>query len=197
MLTLLGRKKEMTQVFTETGDVVPVTIVDFTDNVVIKSDDKVYIGLGKKKKTTKPESGIYKELGYVPEKVIEVENANEYGTLNSGDKFVFADIENYKLVDVKGTTKGKGFAGVVKRWGFHGGPKTHGQSDRNRAPGSIGAGTNPGRVFKGIKMAGRMGNKNVTIKNLKVIKIDTENNLFLIKGAIPGNRNSVLQIIFK
>lgn len=197
MLTLLGRKKEMTQVFNETGDIVPVTIVDFKDNVVIKKGDKVYVCLGKKKNPNKPEIGLYKELGFVPEKVIEVENSDEFGKLNSGDKIVFEDTEKLKMVDVKGVSKGKGFAGVVKRWGFHGGPKTHGQSDRNRAPGSIGAGTSPGRVFKGIKMAGRLGNKNITVKNLKVVKVDVENNLFLIKGALPGTKNSVLQIIFK
>lgn len=197
MLTLLGRKKEMTQVFTETGEVVPVTIVDFTDNVVIKNGDKVFIGLGKMKNPNKPQTGLYKEIGYVPEQVIEVDNSEVLGNYKSGDKFTFETTETYKVVDVKGVSKGKGFAGVVKRWGFHGGPKTHGQSDRHRAPGSIGAGTSPGRVFKGLKMAGRLGNKNITVKNLKLIKIDTENNLFLIKGALPGNRNSVLQIIFK
>ncbi|MBP9758618.1 50S ribosomal protein L3 [Candidatus Dojkabacteria bacterium] len=197
MLTLLGRKKEMTQVFNEAGDIVPVTIVDFTDNVVIKKGDKIFICLGKRKSANKPQVGMYKELGFVPEKVIEVENSDEFVNLNTGDKFIFGSTDKLKVVDVKGTTKGKGFAGVVKRWGFHGGPKTHGQSDRNRAPGSIGAGTSPGRVFKGVKMAGRLGNKNITVKNLKVIKIDIENNLFLIKGALPGTKNSVLQIIFK
>jgi large subunit ribosomal protein L3 len=199
MLTLLGRKKEMTQVFSEAGDIIPVTIVDFAEAVVIKQNDKVLIGFGKKKNATKSETGQIKELGFVPEKIIEIdaENNKDYDAYKTGDKFSFENIEKLKFVDVKGTTKGKGFAGVVKRWGFRGGPKTHGQSDRNRAPGSIGAGTNPGRVFKGMKMAGRLGNKNITVKNLQVVKIDVDNNLFLIKGALPGTKNSVLQINFK
>lgn len=98
-------------------------------------------------------------------------------------------------VKVRGTSKGKGFAGVVKRWGFAGGPKTHGQSDRHRAPGSIGAGTDPGRVWKGQKMAGRMGNRRVTIGGVKIIKVQPEEKLIFVKGAIPGNTGSQVSLI--
>ena len=97
-------------------------------------------------------------------------------------------------VDVIGRSKGRGFAGVMKRHGFHGGPKTHGQSDRARAPGSIGGGTTPGKVFKGMKMAGHMGNRRITVKGLEIIRVDTERNLLLIKGGVPGARNGFLQI---
>ena len=99
-----------------------------------------------------------------------------------------------EIVDVSGTSIGRGFAGGVKRHGFHGGPKTHGQSDRHRAPGSIGAGTTPGRVIKGMKMAGHMGNHRVTAQNLEVMEVDPERNLLLLKGAVPGPRNGLLLI---
>jgi large subunit ribosomal protein L3 len=97
-------------------------------------------------------------------------------------------------VDVSGNSKGRGFAGVVKRHGFRGGPKTHGQSDRHRAPGSIGAGTTPGRVWKGQKMAGRMGGKRITVQNLEVVEVIADRNLILVKGSVPGARNTLLQI---
>jgi large subunit ribosomal protein L3 len=99
-----------------------------------------------------------------------------------------------EVVDAIGLTKGRGFAGGVKRHGFHGGPKTHGQSDRHRAPGSIGAGTTPGRVLKGLKMAGHMGDKRVTIRNLEVMAVDADRHILFIKGALPGARNSFLMI---
>ena len=99
-----------------------------------------------------------------------------------------------EFVDIIGRSKGRGFAGVVKRWGFAGGPRTHGQSDRTRAPGSIGGGTTPGRVFKGLKMAGHMGNRRITVKGLEIVKVDLDRNLLVVKGGVPGAPNGLLQI---
>lgn len=192
----IGTKKEMTQVFEENGKVIPVTLLDVADVVVagFKTEERdgynaVVLGKGKKKKANKAEMTKYKELGYAPKFVVEfkVEGIDE--GLKVGDK-VEVDIEEGSKVNVTGITKGKGFAGVVKRWGFKGGPKTHGQSDRWRAPGSIGSGTTPGRVYKGKKMAGRMGNERQTTENLRFVKNDKDNGLVYIKGAVPGAKNN-------
>ncbi len=159
MKTIIGLKKNMSQIFKEDGNVVPVTFVDVADIVVAhkKTVEKdgysaTVIGLGKKKNPSKAEVGKFKELGFVPMYAVEVELDEE---LNIGDKVNVSMFETIKKVNVTGITKGKGFQGVVKRWGFKGGPRTHGQSDRQRHPGSIGMRTTPGRVFKGKKMAGR------------------------------------------
>ncbi len=197
MNKILGTKKLMTQVFMENGEVVPVTVIDLSDAILAKkTDSKVYIGIGKKKNTIKPEDGNFKELGFVPRKYIEAES-KIYENQKIGDKIDLSILSATKEVDISGISKGKGFAGVVKRHGFKGGSKTHGQSDRRRAPGAIGAGTTPGRVLKGKKMAGRMGGKLVTTSNLKVIKLDTKNRILLVKGAVPGTRNTVVIIKFK
>ena len=113
-----------------------------------------------------------------------------FDLLNSGGYF----IEAGEKIDVIGKSKGRGFAGVMKRWNFGGGPRTHGQSDRARAPGSIGGGTTPGKVYKGLKMAGHMGNRRITVKGLEIVEIDFERNLLLVKGGIPGATNSLVQI---
>ena len=112
--------------------------------------------------------------------------------LKIGDKIDASMFAEGELIDVTGTSKGRGFAGVVKRHGFAGGPKTHGQSDRWRAPGSIGSGTTPGRVMKGLRMAGQMGNERVTVKNLEVVKVDPTRNLVAVKGAVPGPRGGLV-----
>jgi len=196
MAKLFGTKKIMTQMYAEDGKVIPVTVVDLADTVVAyKSDDRALIGVGKIKNGSQSEVGIYAELGYVPAKVVEVD-VEQVVDMKVGDKYNVATLAGVVKVDIIGTSKGKGFQGVVKRYGFAGGPKTHGQSDRERAPGSIGAGTTPGRVWKGKKMPGRMGGNRITVKNLKVVKIDEENNLLMVKGAIPGAKNARIIISF-
>jgi len=198
MKTIIGLKKNMSQIFKEDGNVVPVTFVDVADIVVAhkKTVEKdgysaTVIGLGKKKNPSKAEVGKFKELGFVPMYAVEVELDEE---LNIGDKVNVSMFETIKKVNVTGITKGKGFQGVVKRWGFKGGPRTHGQSDRQRHPGSIGMRTTPGRVFKGKKMAGRMGGDTKTVKNLRVVEIDQEHGLIALKGAVPGNKDSLVII---
>lgn len=199
MKAIIGQKKEMTQVFNEDGKVVPVTIIDVNEVYMIgkKNEEKdgyqaIILGKGKKKNANKPELGKYKKLGFVPNFIKEIRDTES--ELEENAKIDPTLFENGEIISVTGDTKGKGFQGVVKRWGFHGGPKTHGQSDRWRAPGSIGSGTTPGRVYKGKKMAGRMGGNQITIKNLEIVLVDTENGLIGIKGSIPGNKGSYIII---
>ncbi len=189
----------MTQVFTEDGKVVPVTVVKAGPATVtqIRSEEKdgysaVQIGFGtkKEKNIAKAQLGAWKDLGtfrFVREFRID---SHEYQT---GDKIDVTSFEVGDIVHVSGTSKGKGNQGVVKRWNFAGGPGSHGQKHSLRAPGSIGS-TGPQRVFKGKKMAGRMGGDRVTVKNLEIVAIDPENNLLMIKGAIPGAPGSLLEI---
>jgi large subunit ribosomal protein L3 len=199
MKTLIGIKKNMSQMFQDDGNVIPVTYIDVTEVVVahkktMEKDGYVayVLGMGKKDKPTKAEVGKYKELGFVP--LHSVEAVIDGAELNIGDKVspsMFADV---KRVNVSGMTKGKGFQGVVKRWGFKGGPRTHGQSDRMRHPGSIGMRTTPGRVFPGHKMGGRMGNDLMTVKNLKVVLTDDTQGMIAVRGAVPGNVDSLVII---
>ncbi|MEI7603749.1 MAG: 50S ribosomal protein L3 [bacterium] len=188
MNALVGLKKDMTRVFAENNKSVAVTLVSIKGCIKAKNlNGATYIGIGKQK-AGKNLDGQFKDLGYVPAHVVTVE----------GDVDVNIDEFNVNdVVIVKGVTKGKGFQGVVKRWGFAGGPKTHGQSDKLRHPGSNGSGTTPGRVWKGKKMGGRMGTDNVTIKNVKVMAVDKENGIIALSGPIPGGRNSVVTIIKK
>lgn len=191
----------MTQVYdNDSGEAYPVTLIDI-DNVKIvgkKNIEKdgyfaVILGLGKKKNTTKSERVKYKKIGFVPAKVVEFRIEEEPKDIKIGQDW-FPEFEEGSKVNVRGRSKGKGFAGVVKRWGFKGGPKTHGQSDRWRSAGSIGAGTSPGRVFKGKKMPGRMGDKNLTVENLRVIRLMKEEGIIAIRGAVPGHRNGYVLI---
>jgi len=201
MQALLGAKIDQSQRFLEDGKRIPVTLVDVKDNrvVAVKTNDRdhytaVQLGFGIKKNANRTELGHAKgaKLEKAPKflreiRIMDDAELPEVGsTLNPAEVFEQGDI-----VNITGTSKGKGFAGVVKRWGFHGGPKTHGQSDRHRAPGSIGMGTTPGRVFKGKKMAGRMGNENVTIENLEIIEI-TADGVLVIKGLVPGIKKGFL-----
>lgn len=198
MKALIGQKKEMTQIFDSSGAVIPVTVVSYDEVFVVakKNSEKdkysaLVFGLGKKKKPNKSELGKYSALGFVPEQVVEVRvNEKDLDNYEIGKQVSAEVFELKEKVNVIGVSKGKGFQGVVKRWGFKGGPKTHGQSDRHRAPGSIGSGTTPGRVYKGKKMAGRMGGEQVTVKNLKVALVDDENKMIAIKGALPGSKGS-------
>lgn len=190
----------MTQIFKEDGSVVPVTILNVGSSVVagIKSTDKdgysaVMVGFGKKKNPSKAENGKFKTLGFVPMYIREFV-IDDMAGIEVGSEIKLDTLKIGDYVDVSGVTKGKGFQGVVKRYGFHGGPATHGQSDRHRAPGSIGQGTTPGRVYKGKRMPGHMGNVSMTVKNLEVVGIDLDEKLILVKGAVPGNKGGILKI---
>ena len=195
----LGKKIGMTQIFREDGRVVPVTVIQAGPCVVTQVKTKetdgyeaVQLGFGDVKRRNKPESGHLKNSRlsqYLREVATDDTSEFEVGQAIGVDIF-----ESGEKVDVIGTSKGRGFAGVMKRWNFGGGPRTHGQSDRARAPGSIGGGTTPGKVYKGLKMGGHMGNRRITVKGLEIIEIDTERNLLLVKGGITGATNSLVQI---
>lgn len=198
MKFILGKKIEMSQIFNKEGRVIPVTWVEagpcFVTQIKTKNKDNyeaVQIGFEKKKKNIKrTEKG--KEYKYLRE--IKVNQSEE--KLKIGDKIDVSNFSKGDIIKVSGISKAKGFQGVIKRWGFAGSPKTHGTKHTLRKPGSIGA-TDPAKVFKGKKMAGRMGGEKVTISNLKIIKIDKEKNLIAIKGAIPGKRGTILEIFSK
>lgn len=197
---MIGRKVGMTQVFDETGAVHPATVIECGPNVVtqIKTKEKdgyeaVQLGFDLDSRLNKPELGHRKASGFLSRHLREVK-ATSLDALSIG-QVIKADLfRNGQLVDVTGTSKGRGFQGGVKRHGFSGGPRTHGQSDRQRAPGSIGASATPGRVWKGMRMAGRMGNDKVTVLNLEVLKVDPERNLLVIKGSVPGHNNSLIMV---
>lgn len=179
----------MTRVF-QNGKSVAVTVVDVKDCVISLKDAKsLELGYGKKR-GSKVSLGKYSALGYVPKHTKVLNIADE--ALKAGDKVESNVFGAGEVVTINAISKGKGFAGVVKRHGFAGGPKTHGQSDRWRAPGSIGAGTTPGRVLKGKRMAGRMGSESITIKNKKII--DIMDNYLLLSGPVPGNNGDLVLI---
>lgn len=196
---LIGRKIGMTQVFTEGGTVEPVTAIEAGPCIVtqIKTPDRegysaVQLGFIEAKSLNSPERGHLGKLGlYKHLREFRIADTTD---IELGHRIDVSLFQPGDSVDVIGTSKGMGFAGGVKRHHFRGGPKTHGQSDRHRAPGSVGAGTDPGRVLKGQKMAGHMGNERVTVKRLKVIGADLDRNLLLVRGAVPGARNSLLEI---
>ncbi|RLD14958.1 50S ribosomal protein L3 [candidate division KSB1 bacterium] len=206
MAGILGLKVGMTQIFDNDGLVVPVTVIKAGPCYVtqIKTKEKdgydaVQLAFldAKEKRVTKPLKGHFEKAGVSPKRfIVEFDFGQDHG-LNVGDKVSVDILKEGTLVKVSGTSKGKGFQGVVKRHHFNGGPKTHGQSDRWRAPGSIGQSSYPSRVFKGMRMAGRMGGKRSTLKNVKVVKVDAENNLLFLKGAVPGSRNSLVEIVTK
>ena len=196
---LIGRKVGMTQVFQDDGTMVAVSVVAIEPNTVtrLRTDAQdgytaVQLGTDVKKKLNKPETGQLKDLPKVATirefRVDSVDDVTVGQVFSIGDLFEAGD-----LVDVTGVSKGKGFAGVIKRHNFHRGPKTHG-SDHHRAPGSIGPGTTPGRVYRGLKMAGHMGDERVTIKKVRVVRADPERNLLLVKGSLPGARGGLILV---
>ena len=195
----LGKKIGMTQIFREDGRVVPVTVIEAGPCVVTQVKTKetdgyeaVQLGFGEVKRRNKPLSGHLKNSRlsrYLRE--VAADDASEFQVGQTIGVDIF---EPGEKVDIIGKSKGRGFAGVMKRWNFKGGPRTHGQSDRSKAPGSIGGGTTPGRVYKGMKMGGHMGNRRITVKGLEIIEVDTERNLLIVKGGIPGATNSLVQI---
>lgn len=200
---ILGKKIGMTQSFDEkSGATTPVTVLDISGTVISKilkdSEGKathVEFGKDEKKKANKADMGNYKKIKFVPKYkyTLKLEESLAEG-VDVGTEVKADTFESGDIIDVIGTTKGKGFAGVMKRWNFRGGKRTHGQSDRDRAPGSIGSGTTPGRVYKGKKMAGHMGNERQTVKNLRIVDIDTENGLLTVSGAVPGFNGSYVVI---
>ncbi len=199
MKTIIGKKIEMTHLFDEAGNFVPVTVVEAGPCIVtqiktIEADGyaAVQIGLGKGKHLTKPMVGHLKQSKAESKILREVKLDNIDEEIKVGDEIKVDIFHEGELIKAIGTSKGKGFAGTIKRHNFHRGPKTHG-SHNYRAPGSIGAGY-PEHVFKGKKLPGQMGHEQVTVKDLKIIKVDTENNLLAIQGAIPGPRKSIVLI---
>jgi large subunit ribosomal protein L3 len=204
---LIGKKLAMTQIFDSEGRVVPVTVIQAGPCWVtqVKTPDKegyaaVQLGFEEVKRLNRPRRGHLAKLFKAGAKIPLLRHLREFrvddpGQVTLGQRVTVGDLFKVgDLVDVTGTSKGRGFAGVVKRHGFGGGPKTHGQSDRWRAPGSIGAGTDPGRVWKGLRMAGHMGAARVTVQNLEVVQVDPDRNLLLVKGAVPGHRYGLVLI---
>jgi large subunit ribosomal protein L3 len=196
---IIGRKLGMTQVFTEDRTVAQVTAIAAGPCLVtqIKRAEKdgydaIQLGFGEAKRLNSPEKGHLKKLGMF--KHLREFPAEDIASIELGQVVDVSIFKPGDVVDVSGTSKGKGFAGVVKRHHFSGGPKTHGQSDRHRAPGSIGATTTPARVLKGKKMAGHMGSEQVTVRRLKVVEADAERNLLLVRGGVPGSRNGLVII---
>jgi len=196
---IIGKKVGMTQVFLENGEAVAVTAIEAGPCFVtqVKTQDKdgynaVQLGFGETKRLTSPQKGHLRGIERV--RYLHELRTTEVTSVKRGDKVDVGFLTLGDLVNIRGVSKGRGFAGVVKRHHFAGGPKTHGQSDRHRAPGSIGATTFPGRVLKGKRMAGHMGNNKVTERNLEVIEVDTNRNLLLVKGAAPGAKEGLLII---
>ena len=197
---LLGKKIGTTQHFDPDGRAVCVTALEVgpctvTQVKTVENDGyaSAQIGFEEVRKRSQPLDGHLKPSGGLFRHLREVE-IEDGGELEVGQQLDVGVFEAGQKVDATGTSKGRGFAGGVKRYNFRGGPKTHGQSDRHRAPGSIGAGSTPGRVIKGLKMAGHMGNARVTVRNLKVVDADADRNLLLVEGAVPGAHNSIVMI---
>ena len=202
MKEVYGKKLGMTQIFNEDGTVIPVTVIEAYKLVVVgkKTSDKegynaIVVGFGdiKEKRANKPQKGVFAKAGVPVKKYIKeikVENTDEF---EIGQEISLDVLEAGDHVDVHGVSKGKGFQGVIKRFGLHRGPTTHG-SNYHRRPGSMGAGTNPGRVFKNKKLAGHMGSVTRTALNLEVVKVDVEKNAILVKGSVPGAKKAILSV---
>ncbi|HJE52463.1 MAG TPA: 50S ribosomal protein L3 [Tessaracoccus flavescens] len=200
---ILGTKLGMTQLWDENNKIVPVTVIQAGPCVVtqvrtpeVDGYNAVQLGFGavKAKKVTKPEAGHFAKADVTPRKhLVELRtaNASEFELGQELTAEVFADGD---VVDVTGTSKGKGTAGVMKRHGFHGLRASHGVHRKHRSPGSIGGCATPGRVFKGLRMAGRMGNEKITVQNLQIHAVDAERGLLLVRGAVPGNNGSLVVV---
>ena len=207
MKTIYGKKLGMSRIFTEDGDSLPVTVIQAgpCQIIQIKTVDKdgyaaLKVGYEdvRENRVNKPDSGVFEKAGVSPHRYLrEIRLESDAEDLKVGDHIKVDIFTEGDIVKVSGISRGLGFQGTVRRHGFHGGPKTHGQSDRWRAPGSIGQSSYPSRVLKGTRMAGRTGNRKVTVRNLKVAKVDAENNLLCVLGAVPGKRNSFIKITGK
>ncbi len=203
MKTLLGKKLGMTRIFQEDGTAVTVTVIEAgpCPVVAVRNREKhgynaYQIGYGKRRANlfNKPEQGHFKAANIEPTRCLKEARVDELGDIKVGDVIAVDIFHEGEKVDVTGLSRGKGFAGVMKRHGFSGGQATHGQSDRLRAPGSIGQSSYPSRVFKGMRMPGRMGGGNAVSIGLRVIRVIPKENLILVKGAVPGKANGLLTI---
>ncbi|AXR05137.1 50S ribosomal protein L3 [Salinimonas sediminis] len=194
---LVGRKVGMTRIFTEDGTSIPVTVIEATPNRVtqLRTEEtdgyralQVTAGTKKANRVNKAAAGHFAKAGVeAGRSLVEFRlEDNEGGEIEVGSEITVEIFNDTKKIDVTGTSKGKGFAGAIKRWNFTAQRATHGNSLSHRAPGSIGQNQSPGKVFKGKKMAGQLGNKQVTTQSLEVVRVDVENNLILVKGAVPG-----------
>lgn len=204
MMGLIGKKIGMTQLFSEKGEVVPVTIIKVGPCFVFqkKTEEKdgykaIQLGFEDKKESrvNKPQQGHFAKAGVGPKRVLRefrVDNLDDYEVGNEIKVDIF---QEGGQVTITGVSKGRGFAGVMKRWGFSGGPASHGAHKWHRRPGSIGTSADPSRVLKGKKMSGRMGAERVTCRNLKIVKVDGSQNLLLVKGATPGHNGGSLIIV--
>ena len=199
---ILARKLGMTQIFDETGRVVPVTVVEAGPCAVVQKKtvdtdgyDAVQVGFIDimEKKANKPAKGHFAKAGVAPKKYLRELRLDDISGLNVGDEIKADVFAAEDKVDVAGITKGKGYAGTIKRWGTHRGPMTHG-SGYHRGPGSMGMCSYPGRVFKGKRLPGHMGVERVTVQNLTVVRVDAEQNIMLIKGGLPGPKGGLLEI---
>lgn len=200
---LLGRKIGMTQVWDADGHLVPLTVVQVGTNVVtqVRTEEvdgysAIQLGFGEidSRKVTKPLQGHFEKAGVTPRRHLAEVRTSEHDSYELGQELDAATFEAGQSVDVSGTTKGKGFAGVMKRHGFAGVSASHGAHRNHRKPGSIGACATPGRIFKGLRMAGRMGGNRRTVQNLTIQAVDTEKGLLLISGAVPGPKNGVVLV---
>ncbi|WMC19563.1 MAG: 50S ribosomal protein L3 [Enterobacteriaceae bacterium PC38] len=201
MIGLIGIKIGMSRIFKKNGFSIPITIIKVEPNFItqiknIKTDgyNAIQITTGKKKKYNKSEKGHYYKKGIKPGICLFEFKINKKKILNLNNKIDLNIFIKKKNLDITGISKGKGFAGTIKRWHFNSQDNTHGNSLSHRAPGSIGQNQTPGRVFKGKKMSGHLGNKKITIQNLKIIKIDIKKNLLFVKGSIPGSKNNIIII---
>ena len=201
---MIGRKLGMMRLYDGSGRVRPVTVIELGPNRVtqlrtVERDgyEAVQIGFGgNRKRLTRPQRGHLRGAGLEGETLSLLREfpADDLGDHEAGQLVTCDQFEPGQYVDVSGVSKGRGFAGVVKRWGFHGGPKTHGQSDRHRAPGSVGAGTTPGKVWKGQKMAGHMGAKTSSVLNLLVVQSDPARHLLFVEGSVPGPPKGLITV---
>jgi len=198
MVGLIGEKIGMTQFFLENGNVVPVSIIKIDNNIIVDKKtldrdgyDSLVLGYKdiSEKRLNSPEKGFFSKNSVAPKEF----RVSDNDLHKNGDELTLESLQDVKFVDITGVSKGKGFQGVVKRYGFGGGRKTHG-SKFHREPGSTGQNTYPGRCFKNRKMPGRMGRENVTVQNLVIMKIDSLNKIIFVKGAVPGKNNGILYI---
>ncbi len=199
---ILGKKLGMTQIFAEDGTLVPVTVIEAgpcsvvqKKTVEIDGYSAVQVGFvdKKEKKANKPEKGHFAKAGVSVKRYVKEFKLDGAADMNVGDEIKVDAFESGEMIDVTGTSKGHGYAGTIKRWGTHRGPMTHG-SHYHRGPGSLGACSSPSRVFKGKRLPGHYGVETVTIQNLDLVKVDTERNLLLVKGSVPGPKGGLLII---
>ena len=199
---MIGKKVGMTQIFNEKGSVIPVTVIEVGPCTVVQVKtvetdgyDAMQLGFGevKLKKVNKPEQGHYAKANVTPKKHLREFKVEDVASVKVGDELKADVFEAGEKVDIQGTTKGKGFQGVIKRHGQHRGPMGHG-SMYHRRPGSMGSTSTPGRVFKGKKLPGHMGMQTVTIQNLDVVRVDLDKNVILVKGSVPGPKGAILKV---